>query len=408
MSKNNFQLIHVLNKGPRNATVYAGISNSNPNNMSSDDLLTIKITDFADARGSDDLVLNEITNMRHLRHSNIIPLISCFVKDSQIWCIYPFMYYGSCKDILNTINDFYLNDPYSNNLEEQEDRADEQIRLCFNEQSLQPITKSVLSALEYLHSKHIIHRSVCPENILISQTGQVYLGGLKFCISLIDQGLLAKKLHDFPSYSNLKKTGSNEDEISEYLNYLSPELLQQNLSGYNTKSDIYSLAVTLCELANGVNPFVGCEKAQMLYEKLVGFDIGLWDRNILTSPESKKLFASVYATESPRVVNSVKRRLFSEKFRNFVDLCALRTSELRPSASQLLQHAYLKKVKLQNVTSTLRVSVISDGIIELQKKLQNNQLMKQFKKNASPKSNQTQVATLTTSASVDSNIIWEF
>lgn len=35
------------------------------------------------------------------------------------------------------------------------------------------------------------------------------------------------------------------------------------MSGYNTKSDIYSLAVTLCELANGVNPFVGCEKAQV-------------------------------------------------------------------------------------------------------------------------------------------------
>ena len=139
------------------------------------------------------------------------------------------MYYGSCKDILNTINEFYLTDPNSSSQEEQEDRADEQIRLCFNEQSLQPITKSVLSALEYLHSKHIIHRCVCPENILISQTGQVYLSGLKFCISLIDQGLLAKKLHDYPSYLTLSKTadGSNDDEISEYLNYLSPELLQQ-------------------------------------------------------------------------------------------------------------------------------------------------------------------------------------
>ena len=39
---------------------------------------------------------------------------------------------------------------------------------------------------------------------------------------------------------------------------------KKNLSGYNAKSDIYSLAVTLCELANGVNPFVGCEKAQVI------------------------------------------------------------------------------------------------------------------------------------------------
>ena len=164
-----------------------------------------------------------MSRTKHIRHTNILSLIECFVDDSQIWCVYPFMFYGSCKDILNTINEYYLTESDQTNEEEQEDRADEQIRLCFNEQSLQPITKSVLSALEYLHSKHIIHRCVCPENILISQSGHVYLSGLKFCVSLIDQGLLAKKVHGYPSYSS----GSSEDEISEYLNYLSPELLQQ-------------------------------------------------------------------------------------------------------------------------------------------------------------------------------------
>lgn len=124
------------------------------------------------------------------------------------------MFYGSCKDILETINNLNLNESNedTNNIV---DRADEQKRLCFNEQSLQPITKSILSALEYLHSKHIIHRCVCPENIFIAENGHVYLSGLKFCVSLIDQGSLAKKLHDYPT------------EIDDYLNYLSPELLQQ-------------------------------------------------------------------------------------------------------------------------------------------------------------------------------------
>jgi serine/threonine protein kinase len=322
------------------------------------------------------------------------------------------MYFGSCKDILNTINEFYLNEANANEEEdnETEDRADEQIRLCFNEQSLQPITKSVLSALDYLHSKHIIHRCVCPENILISQTGHVYLSGLKFCVSMMEQGSLTKRLHDYPSFSTSAKSADdiNDDELGEYVNYLSPELLQQNLSGYNTKSDIYSLAVTLCELANGVNPFVGCEKAQMLYEKLVGFDIGLWDRNILTSPESKKLFASVYATENPKVIASVQRRYFSDKFRNFVDICAQRQSDLRPSASQLLQHIYLKKIKLQNVTSTLRVSVLSDGIIELQKKIQHLQLMKQFNKSESHNTQQSGENIADLAVNNASNVYWEF
>lgn len=129
------------------------------------------------------------------------------------------MHYGSCKEILDCINKlnfseedkFFTNLQYANSV----DRADEQKRLCFNEQSLQPITKSILSALDYLHCKHIIHRCVCPENILISQTGHVYLTGFKYSASLIEQGQLAKRLHDYPN------------NISEYLNYLSPEFLQQ-------------------------------------------------------------------------------------------------------------------------------------------------------------------------------------
>lgn len=82
--------------------------------------------------------------------------------------------------------------------------------------------------------------------------GHVYLSGLKYSVSMIEKGSLLKKLHGYPS-----------DIKSEYLNYFSPELLQQNLIGYNTKSDIYSLGVTLCELANGVNPYIGCDKAQV-------------------------------------------------------------------------------------------------------------------------------------------------
>ena len=75
--------------------------------------------------------------------------------------------------------------------------------------------KSILYALDYLHSKHLIHRCVCPDNIYINQNGHVYLSGLNYCVSLLDQGTLYKKLHDYSTH------------FHDYLNYLSPEILKQ-------------------------------------------------------------------------------------------------------------------------------------------------------------------------------------
>ena len=210
----NFQLTHILGisklwnlskiwilfliflliskaKNKHSTTVYAAVCGSNR------EPCTIKITDL-EALNDSQLILvgyriivvkclpinlillnsfkDEISRTKYIRHANILSLLNCFVHDSQIWCIYPLMYYGSCKDILDCVNNLNLSEDdskYFSNVISMKtvDRADEQRRLCFNEQSLQPITKAVLSGLEYLHSKHIIHRCICPENIFISQTG---------------------------------------------------------------------------------------------------------------------------------------------------------------------------------------------------------------------------------------------
>lgn len=78
----------------------------------------------------------------------------------------------------------------------------------------------------------------------------------------------------------------------------------------------------------------------------------------------------VVESENPKVIASIQRRFFTDKFRNFVDLCVQRNLETRPGAAQLQAHVYLKKMKLSNVISTLQMSVMSEGLIEVQKKIE--------------------------------------
>ncbi|XP_015215390.1 dual specificity mitogen-activated protein kinase kinase 3 isoform X1 [Lepisosteus oculatus] len=91
---------------------------------------------------------------------------------------------------------------------------------------------SIVKALEHLHSKlSVIHRDVKPSNVLINNEGHV-----KMC----DFGI----------------SGYLVDSVAKTLDagckpYMAPERINPELSqkGYNVKSDVWSLGITLIELA---------------------------------------------------------------------------------------------------------------------------------------------------------------
>jgi serine/threonine protein kinase/ABC-type transport system substrate-binding protein len=108
----------------------------------------------------------------------------------------------------------------------------------------------VSEALEYSHSKDVVHRDVKPENILVTRDDS---SGDNIRVRVTDFGLAIAT-----AQSHLTKTGTLVGTIS----YLSPEQLSARELDHRT--DIYSLGIVLYECLVGKTPYVG-EIQSVLY-----------------------------------------------------------------------------------------------------------------------------------------------
>lgn len=169
---------------------------------------------------------------RMIRHRNILPFLSAFLSADTLWLLSPFCELGSAGDVCRPTG--------------------------LEENIIAFVIRDTLLALEYLHQRGFVHRAVRGSHILIHSEGRCLLTGMEYSVNVVKDGMWHRTLHDYP-----KNAKSN-------LNWFSPELLEQNLHGYDFKSDVYSVGVTCCELANGVVPFDNLQPTKMLLDKLTG------------------------------------------------------------------------------------------------------------------------------------------
>lgn len=297
-------------------------------------LVTIKITNLEHCTEERLQALQNAVILSHFfRHPNITTYWTVFTVGSWLWVISPFMAYGSASELLKR----YFPDG-------------------MNEALIRSILFGAVRGLSYLHQNGCIHRSIKASHILISGDGLVTLSGLSHLHSLVKDGQRHRAVYDFPQFSTSVQP------------WLSPELLRQDLHGYDVKSDIYSVGITACELASGQVPFQDMERTQMLLQKLKGPPYSPLDASIFPQSESRMknsrsggdsgIGESVLVSGGVRTVNSDRlqtpaSRTFSSAFFSLVQLCLQQDPEKRPSASRLLSHVFFKQMKDESPDSIL-------------------------------------------------------
>uniref|UniRef100_A0A8D3CGD1 non-specific serine/threonine protein kinase n=1 Tax=Scophthalmus maximus TaxID=52904 RepID=A0A8D3CGD1_SCOMX len=151
----------------------------------------------------------EIDILASCDHQNIVKLLDAFYYESKLWILIEFCAGGAVDAVM---------------LELERPLTEPQIKV---------VCKQTLQALVYLHDNKIIHRDLKAGNILVSLNGDV-------------------KLADFGVSAKNTKTIQRRDSFIGTPYWMAPEVVMCETSKdrpYDFKADIWSLGVTLIELA---------------------------------------------------------------------------------------------------------------------------------------------------------------
>jgi len=153
----------------------------------------------------------EVKIVAQLEHRNIVPVHDYGEHEGQPYIAMRYMSGGSVDDML-------ANGPLP-------------------VETIVSIIEQIAPALDYAHSKNVLHRDLKPSNILLDDDGGAYLTDFGIARILGEQ-----------SGANITTQG-----VVGTPSYMSPEQAQGH--PLDNRSDIYSLGVTLFEMATGRRPF---------------------------------------------------------------------------------------------------------------------------------------------------------
>lgn len=230
--------------------------------------VAIKQMDLA-AQPSKELLINEILVMKDSKHENIVNYLDSYLRGTNdLLVIMEYMEGGSLTEVID------------NN------------ECKVSERQISTICRETLKGLQFLHKKHIIHRDIKSDNVLLSAEGHVKITDFGFCAKLTSQRSKRATMVGTPYW-------------------MAPEVVKQK--EYDEKVDVWSLGIMTIEMIEGEPPYLNEEPLKALF--------------LIATNGTPKL---------------KKPELLSNSIKKFLSICLCVDVQYRASTDELLQHSFIQ------------------------------------------------------------------